>query len=34
LDLGGAVLPVLAKTYWKPALGIIVVLAILRRLLR
>ncbi|MCY7400605.1 MAG: SRPBCC family protein [Nocardioides sp.] len=34
LDLGGAVLPVLAKTYWRQALGVIVVLAILRRLLR
>ena len=34
LDLGGAVLPVLAKTYWKHALVVVVVLAILRRLLR
>jgi len=34
LELGGALLPVLARTYWKQALGVIVVLAILRRLLR
>lgn len=34
LDLGGAVLPVLAKTYWRQALGVVAVLAILRRLLR
>lgn len=34
LDLGGAVLPVLARTYWKQALGVVVVLALLRRLLR
>jgi hypothetical protein len=25
LNLGSAVLPVLAKTYWKPALGVVVV---------
>ena len=29
LDLGGAVLPVLAKTYWKQGLGVLAVLAIL-----
>ena len=34
LDLGGAVLPVLARTYWKQALGVVVVLALVRRLLR
>ena len=34
LDLGGAVLPVLAKTYWRQALVVVVVLALLRRLLR
>lgn len=34
LDLGGAVLPVLARTYWRQALGVVVVLALLRRLLR
>lgn len=34
LDLGGAVLPVLARTYWKQALVVVVVLALLRRLLR
>lgn len=34
LDLGGAVLPVLAKTYWRQALAVVVVLALLRRLLR
>lgn len=34
LDLGGAVLPVLARTYWKQALGVVLVLVILRRLLR
>ena len=34
LDLGGTVLPVLVKTYWRQALGVVVVLALLRRLLR
>jgi carbon monoxide dehydrogenase subunit G len=34
LDLGGAVLPVLAKSYWKQALAALVVLVLLRRLLR
>ena len=34
LDLGSAVLPVLAKSYWKQALAALVVLALLRRLLR
>lgn len=34
LDLGGAVLPVLARTYWKQALGLVALLVILRRLLR
>ena len=34
LDLGGAVLPVRARTYWRQALGVVVVLALLRRLLR
>jgi len=29
LDLGSAVLPVLAKTYWKQALGVLAVLALL-----
>jgi hypothetical protein len=33
LNLGGAVLPVLAKTYWKQALGVVVALAILWRVL-
>ncbi|WP_426243244.1 SRPBCC family protein [Nocardioides sp. LHG3406-4] len=32
LDLGAAVLPVLARAYWKPALVVLVVLLILRRL--
>jgi uncharacterized protein len=34
LDLGATVLPVLAKTYWKQALGLVLVLLLLRRLLR
>ena len=34
LDLGSAVLPIILKTYWKQALGVLVVLSILRRLLR
>ncbi|WP_457207722.1 SRPBCC family protein [Nocardioides sp. P5_C9_2] len=34
LDLGSAVLPVLARSYWKQGLGLVVVLAVLWRLLR
>jgi len=34
LDLGSAVLPVLAKSYWRQALAALVVLVLLRRLLR
>jgi uncharacterized protein len=34
LDLGSAVLPVLARSYWKQALAGLVVLLLLRRLLR
>jgi carbon monoxide dehydrogenase subunit G len=34
LDLGAAVLPVLFKAYWRQALGAVVVLLVLRRLLR
>ena len=34
LDLGSAVLPVLAKSYWKQALAVLIVLVLLRRLLR
>jgi carbon monoxide dehydrogenase subunit G len=34
LDLGAAVLPVLAKTYWRQALGAVLGLLLLRRLLR
>jgi carbon monoxide dehydrogenase subunit G len=34
LDLGSAVLPILAKTYWKQAAGALVLLAVLWRLLR
>lgn len=34
LDLGAAVLPVLLKSYWKQALGAVLVLLVLRRLLR
>ncbi len=33
LDLGVTVLPVLAKAYWKQALGVLVALLVLRRLL-
>ncbi|PUA81633.1 SRPBCC family protein [Nocardioides currus] len=34
LDLGSAVLPVLARAYWKQALGVLAGLAVLRRLVR
>ena len=34
LDLGATVLPVLAKTYWRQALAVVVALLVLRRLLR
>ena len=34
LDLGATVLPVLLKSYWKQALGVVVVLLVLKRLLR
>jgi uncharacterized protein len=34
IDLGATVLPVLLKSYWKQALGVLVVLLVLRRLLR
>ena len=34
LDLGATVLPVLARAYWKHALGILLVLVVLRRLFR
>ncbi|MGZ8736965.1 MAG: SRPBCC family protein [Nocardioides sp.] len=34
LDLGATVLPILAKTYWKQALGLVLVLLVLRRLFR
>ena len=34
LDLGSAVLPVLARSYWRQALAVVVVLLLLRRLLR
>ncbi|WP_035855566.1 SRPBCC family protein [Cryptosporangium arvum] len=34
LDLGATVLPVLARAYWKPALAVVVALAVLFRLLR
>lgn len=33
LDLGATVLPVLAKMYWKQALGVLLVLVVLKRLL-
>ena len=33
IDLGATVLPVLARTYWKPALAVVVALLVLRRLL-
>jgi carbon monoxide dehydrogenase subunit G len=34
LDLGATVLPVLARAYWKQALGLLIVLVVLRRLFR
>jgi carbon monoxide dehydrogenase subunit G len=34
IDLGATVLPVLLKSYWRQALGVILVLLVLRRLLR
>jgi carbon monoxide dehydrogenase subunit G len=34
LDLGATVLPILVRTYWKQALGLVLVLLVLRRLLR
>ncbi|RYC12629.1 SRPBCC family protein [Nocardioides zhouii] len=34
LDLGSAVLPVILKSYWKQALGALIGLAVLRRLLK
>ncbi len=34
LDLGATVLPVLAKAYWRQALGVLVALLVLRRILR
>ena len=34
LDLGATVLPVLAKTYWRQAVALVLVLLVLRRLLR
>ena len=34
LDLGSAVLPVLARSYWRQALAALVVLLLLRRMLR
>jgi hypothetical protein len=34
LDLGAAVIPILAKTYWKQALGALVPLALLAIVLR
>jgi uncharacterized protein len=34
LDLGATVLPVLAKTYWRQALGLLLVLLVIRRILR
>jgi carbon monoxide dehydrogenase subunit G len=34
LDLGAAVLPVIAKAYWKQALGVVLALLVLRRILR
>ncbi len=33
LDLGATVLPVLAKAYWKQALGVLLVLWVLRSLI-
>ena len=34
LDLGATVLPVIAKAYWKQALGVVLALLVLRRLLK
>jgi uncharacterized protein len=34
LDLGATVLPVLLRSYWKQALGVLLVLIVLRRLIR
>lgn len=34
LDLGATVLPILLRTYWRPLLGAVLVLLVLRRLLR
>jgi carbon monoxide dehydrogenase subunit G len=34
LDLGGTLLPVLAKAYWKQAVGVVLALLVLRRLVR
>jgi hypothetical protein len=34
IDLGTTVLPVLAKTYWKPFAGVVLVLFVLRWLRR
>jgi carbon monoxide dehydrogenase subunit G len=34
MDLGATVVPALAKAYWKPALGLVLALLVLRRLLR
>jgi len=34
LDLGATVLPVIAKAYWKQAVGVLLVLVLLRRLVR
>jgi uncharacterized protein len=33
LDLGATVLPILLKSYWKPIVGVVVVLLVLKRLL-
>ncbi len=34
IDLGATVLPVLLKSYWKQALGVVLVLIVLRRIMR
>ncbi len=34
IDLGSTVLPILAKAYWKQAVGAVVALLVLRRLFR
>jgi carbon monoxide dehydrogenase subunit G len=34
LDLGATVLPILVRTYWKPALAALLVLLVIRRILR